>query len=356
MDKNVKSATTQVQVEVETESNVQMTDREHIFTMTYLITKGAYFLNPLIIIMIFGIILFGYYGIMSAIMFNPEITISTNINNNNNNYNIRPCVTIGINKKNSTICSRGYLPVETKYMCKEMYDRFNNTKYPSTVCLLDNYFCNEMASCTCLDEYEKNSLKDNQVMWKNNYVLIVCLVMIGIFSIILFLCIFHTITISYIANKFENYLLSPKPNDKETKEFIDVLNCKSCCGIWIIVFIISIFLIFASIMLPISTFAEIKGDQCDYVCNTCYFVNYTLNPIIEVECLSDNNKCYNKLANNYGAPTINYNYIYYFNAANTWNPYAIGVVIITVTVLGTIVYYIMLAILFLAAWYCAYAY
>ncbi len=298
-----------------------------------------------IVILMLGVILFGYYSMISFYMYKDNVIISDNATQSNNT--IYPCVQLSINN----ICPADYLLTNTTLICNHMFDRIDNQKYPDMVCILNKPSCVENSDCSCLDSNIDLNSDLAQISSPVNHVLWALLFFLFVFTLMCIVVIMACLLIAILASKigfvkelntestysfyldicivFDNKIY---PNFNEPKH-------KMIFGItlnWII-YILTGLLYLSTIIVPCIVFANIKGDTCEYLCNDCYYVNFTINSIMDVECVVDNNDCY-KHSDEYLSMT-------HFNSIDTKNSYRDGVILIILTVFATIIYNVFLALL-----------
>jgi hypothetical protein len=296
-----------------------------------------------VIILIFGITLYTYYGVISFAMFNSDIVVSSNLTASD--YVIVPCVVDSIE---GVFCPDEYNLVNTSLICDQMFDRIGNQIYSDYICVFDNDFCTSYSTCECLDHKgDKDHAGNTSVTSDTNYTLIFIVVIVAIFSITLTAIIIYLISLCIVIKNIgtmeddEIFGTACEPNgDSCANKSIFTLN-------WSFIYLFAVLVILSSILLPVFVFNGAKGNTCDYVCNTCYYIDFTLNPIVEVECAVDNSICYKNhwLGGSDGVVDEDYNNLHYFNANNTWNPYAVGVLLITFTVVATIIFNVLLILL-----------
>lgn len=265
--------------------------------------SGFIILNVLMVMLI---LLYSYYGIISFVMFNPAITLTTN--SSASDYIIYPCVVAPV----FDTCPDDYILINTTIICDVMQDRIGNYIHDNKSCILNNAHCIEYAKCECLD----NDSSEN-IISPNNYTLYFICPMLIIFSALFTIIIIYPLSLRFY------------PKTTVSK----VHNVAACITIWSMVYVMVVVILASLIFLPIATFSGIKGNSCEYVCDDCYWINFTLNPIVEVECAVDNDNCYDW----YGIDK-NYNDLQHFNANNDYNPYDLGVILITFTVVASIIY------------------
>jgi len=284
----------------------------------------------MMLILFLGLSMFGYYAFINYMEFQPNIQVSDVVSATKSNINY--CVTYMDETYLDYMCPYGYAPINTSLLCGSTVDRFNNSIYPPQVCVFNNTYCINSITCNCLNKIGN----DKSVTWNNNYMYITSI--IGAILLIL---------VAIIVIICSVFLLNCRA---KVKQYYKIM-------LWIAIYVIAIILILSSIVLPIVSYYGIKGHQCDYICDNCYFLNYTLNSIVEVECLVDNHKCRDVKPFEYQTDyfsviwekkrthwTTDYNEIPHYNANNISNPYVSGVMIILTTVLGTCLLDILIVI------------
>lgn len=276
---------------------------------------------------------------------NNNTIISTN---STSDFVIKPCIT----SYNNLSCPEGYVLINTALICYDMYDHIGRPQYPSQTCILDNSFCVDFAYCGCYDVYDNALLlqmfihnisiydevtlvhmskHNTSIYYDLSIYLILWFIIIGSLIILLIFvlikCSYNILSQNLMTKVFsftKEQLVIINANNKDNLKKCNTDHYIILIVILVCKFLLLTFLLAASIAMPIVAFNHIKENTCPYVCNDCYYINYTLDPFTQVICATDNVDC---LHDYFGSTFYNY---YYVNANNVGSTYWLGVFYILV--------------------------
>lgn len=253
--------------------------------------------------------MYGFYGILSAALYNPNIVISTNATETDSV--IQPCLIYMINNT----CPEGYYEVKNGSFCYEIEDVFGNYLYPNATCLLDKGHCTEDPSCYCLNSRDSGYLYD-ETNYVLIYIVISLVILVGVFALLIIpSCAFIAYRVvsrwDLIKKACNNVNVENETSvdikedgkkvvtsaTKKTSSVRDVANardkesdnavvCKSVVAVvvWIIGFCIMVYMFVSTILLPCLLYSSVTGSICDYTYSECYYLAFEPNAIVMTNC------------------------------------------------------------------------